>query len=179
MECPVCNGTGIMALPRVPGARGGRIQIAFSFSGIACGACRGSGFRSHLPADTPPRPPGADEHLYAACQLLTYVLQYSRTFPASLTSDWIDSLAALDVHDPEKGRAVLLELRDSYEMAKNRSRPSRDVLSLSLRSELTFDRETREVERHLGFLEALMDHATARLADHPEDRLEHGPDDAA
>lgn len=176
MECPVCNGTGVMALPHVPGSRGGWIDTTHSFSGMACGACRGTGLRVDIPADdTPPRTPSADEQLHAERQLLTYVLRYSRVFPSRLTDDWVAALDDLDVYVPTQGQTILAGFRHSFELAKQNHRPVRDVLSASPSNEMTFERETREVERHLGFLEALMDHAAAWLAEHPEDGRDDTP----
>ncbi len=189
MPCSVRKGTGVMSLPHVPGARGGWLDQTFTFSGMECGACNGTGVRPdsgsdrgentisggtrapYVPDDAAagpePEPPGAEEQLRTARSDLTRALRYSDHLPPDVTTPWIDDLPRLDVYRPEDGRSVLADLRQEFEWARGRYKPVRDIFSIDVSRETGFEREMARIERHLRFLEALMEYAENLLREHP------------
>ncbi len=191
MQCPVCKGTGVMELPHVPGNRGGWLDTTYTFSGMECGACNGTGVRPDRDEvgkptragammwptagdarsePAPPEPPSAEEQLGAARAALISALRHADHIPPDVSAGWIGDLPLLDVYRPETGQAVLADIRQEFTWAKERFRPARDIFSMSVTAEMGFDGEMREIERHLGFLEALMEHAASWLSEHPEER---------
>lgn len=132
MDCPVCEGTGVVVLDQEDTARSDSDGREPS---VACRSCGGSGIRSAA-GEAPdvdrssgqnsgrnPGPATPEDELYTTRQLLVFTLRYSRVFPPEATEGWIDGLIALDAIAPEAGRAILAELREGYDWAKARHRP--------------------------------------------------------
>ncbi|WP_436639984.1 hypothetical protein [Microbaculum sp. FT89] len=132
MDCPVCEGTGVVVLDQEDAARSDSDGREPS---VACRSCGGSGIRSatgeapdagRSEDPSPGRnmgPATPEDELYTTRQLLVFTLRYSRVFPPEATEGWIDGLIALDAIAPEAGRAILAELREGYDWAKARHRP--------------------------------------------------------
>jgi|GEM_PF-2579005 len=178
MTCPVCKGTGIMALPHGPGARGGWLDASDAGSGVDCRACNGSGARfdtasgARRPDDPPP--PSAEAQLRDTRIALTTALRTSAHLPPDVAGRWLADLGALDVYRPETGLAMLSDLRHDFEAGRARYRPARDVVSVNIPASVTaetgFDSEMQAIDGHLAFLEALMEHAARTLGEYPEYR---------
>ena len=191
MLCPVCQGSGVMKLPHVPGDRGGWLDQTYDFSGMQCGACNGTGQRPEPglatamtrddcesgrssemrePEIREPQTPNAEEQLQSGRKALLTALRYCEHLPIDITAGWRADLPLLDVYTPEESLSVLGDIRRGFDLAKDRHRPARDVFLMSVTAELGFEREMSEIERHLRFLEQLMRHAETWLKAHPEER---------
>ncbi len=158
MHCPICGGTGVVAVSH-ESAVAGRTRTT---TGII--SCRGCGGRGVVPEPERALPGGsaAEDELHTTRQLLVYTLRYSRVFPPETTDIWIEDLNGLDVRAPEAGRVVLVEFREGYEWAKHRHRPGPEATAGDVVA-IVFDRETGEIERHIGVLEALMEEVRERI----------------
>lgn len=170
MYCPVCKGSGMSPIPHVPAAGGGWMDEKYSWSGIECGACNGTGRAGETddPEQAEGHVPNADEQLREAVASLSATLEYSRVFPAELTRPWIDALKRLDVWEPDEGWRIVADLEYAFRSAKIDYRPVRDVFSLSPSNEMTFERECSRVENGLAYLEQLMDHCAEQLREDPD-----------
>lgn len=157
MQCPDCAGSGIAASPPKPRAHEPWSGDPGDMPGIACPACGGSGIRAA--AGSPRRrPPSAEEQLHIERQLLVFTLRYGRAVPAGEAEDWISALYELSVATPEASAVIVAALRERFDRARPNPRPG-DRPPPAL-----VEREADEIERMLGFLAALLEHAAEWIA---------------
>ncbi len=188
MICSVCKGSGIVEIPHIPSNRGGWMDTNYNFSGIECGACNGSGIQTER-EDTPYQRSRydqkeatersnhsltetqtnetADVQLERVLSKLSICFKYSPCFPAQLMQVWIDTLYRFDLWKPDEGLHLLNEYEAAFEELKQRYRPSRDVFSMSIHKEMSFDHHIAEITRHFQYLRKLMLYLQDFLRKHP------------
>jgi DNA-binding XRE family transcriptional regulator len=184
----VCKGRGIVEMPHIPSNKGGWMDTNYNFSGIQCAACNGSGIETEFEDTSYQRSlydqkesskinkaslnetqasETADVQLERVLSKLKVCFKYSPCFPAPLMQVWIDTLYRFDMWKPDEGLSLLNEYEAAFEETKQRYRPSRDIFSMSVHKEMTFDHHVTEISRNFQYLRQLMLYLQDFLKKHP------------
>lgn len=161
MDCPVCKGSGVLALPHAPTVGGGWLDQKYVFSETKCGACGGSGeksgsfeaLESEFSESERVRSVdmNAEEQFEMVRRALVTLLRESSFLPRNTINTWIGKTRRARVGD-SGSIETFRDVQAEFEWLRPHCKPPQMEFTINSAKEAEYEAEMAQVGSHLHFL---------------------------